>query len=115
MPKKGRPKKVRYIQRMPQITQFSPRGKPGRPEEVELTLDQYETIKLADFQGFQQDEAASAMRISRQSFGRILQQARRICADALVNGKIIRIRVGDVQVGVLAHDFIGVGRARKNH
>jgi len=98
--KRGRVKKVRYIQKMPQISQFSPRGKPGRPDEVELLVDQYETLKLADFQGYSQAEGAKEMGISRPSFGRILRKARNTVADALVNGKIIRIRIGDVQVGV---------------
>ena len=97
---KGRRKKIRYIQAMPKTVQFSPRGKAGRPDEVELKIDQYEAIKLADFYGYEQSEGAQLMGISRPSFGRILRQARHILADALVNGKIIRIRIGDVQVGV---------------
>ena len=101
----GRPKKVRYIQNMPKTVLFSPRGKPGRPEEVELSLDQFEAIKLADFQGFSQVEGALAMRISRPSFGRILREARAKIADALVNGKIIKITLGDAQVGVRRADF----------
>jgi uncharacterized protein len=96
----GRPKKVRYIQSMPKIVQFSPRGKPGRPEEIELSIDQFEALKLADFQGFSQSEGALAMQLSRPSFGRLLREARRSIADALVNGKIIKIRQGDVQIGV---------------
>ena len=103
--KKGRPKKVRYVQKMPKITQFSPRGKPGRPDEVELTVDQYEALKLADLQGLDQSEGAVAMGLSRPTFGRILRQARHVAADALVNGKIIKIRIGDVQVGVRPRDF----------
>ena len=99
-PKKGRKKKVRYIQKMPQISQFSPRGKPGRPDEVELTVDQFEAIRLADFQDLEQSEGAKLMGVSRPSFGRILRKARMVVADALVNGKIIRIRIGNVQVGV---------------
>lgn len=97
---KGRPKKVRYIQNMPKIFQFSPRGRPGRPEEVELSIDQFEALKLADFQGFSQSEGALAMQLSRPSFGRLLREARRFVADALVNGKIIKIRQGGVQIGV---------------
>ena len=59
MQKRGRPKKVRFIQRMPKVTLFSPRGKPGRPDEILLTIDQYEAIKLADLQGFDQTQARS--------------------------------------------------------
>ena len=97
---KGRKNKVRYIQKMPKIAQFSPRGKAGRPDEVELRIDQYEAIKLADFQGYNQSEGAEQMGLSRASFGRILREGRKIVANALVNGKIIRIRTGNVQVGV---------------
>ena len=100
MPLAGRPKKVRYIQSMPKTLQFSPRGRPGRPEEVELNIDQFEALKLADFQGFSQSEGALAMQLSRPSFGRLLREARRLIADGLVNGKIIKIRQGDVQIGV---------------
>ena len=46
---KGRPKKVRVVETNPKIVQFSPRGRPGRPEEAELSLDEYEAIRLAGF------------------------------------------------------------------
>ncbi len=102
---KGRPKKVRYIQHMPKTITFSPRGRPGRPDEVEITFDQLETLKLADFQGFSQEQGAQVMSISRASFGRILREARKRVADALVNGKIMRIRMGSAQIGVRKKNF----------
>ncbi len=102
---KGRPKKVRYIQHMPKTVTFSPRGKPGRPDEIEITFDQLEALKLADFQGFSQDQGAQVMSISRASFGRILREARARVADALVNGKIMKIRMGDAQIGVRKKNF----------
>ena len=105
MASKGRPKKVRYIQKMPKIVQFSPRGKPGRPDEIELSIDQFEAFKLADYQGFNQTQGALAMRLSRASFGRILREARRRIADALTHGKIIKIRMGNVQIGVTKIDL----------
>lgn len=97
---KGRKKKVRYIQNMPDVVQFSPRGRAGRPNEIELKIDEYEALKLADYQGYDQAEGAALMCISRPSFGRILRRARHVVADALVNGKVLRIRISDVQVGV---------------
>lgn len=103
--KRGRHKKIRYVQKMPKIVQFSPRGRPGRPDEMELRVDQYEALKLADFQGYDQTEGAAHMGISRPSFGRILREARKVVAEAIVNGKIIRIRVSDVQVGVRHKDL----------
>ena len=98
--RRGRHKKIRFIQKMPKTAQFSPRGNPGRPDEVQLNIDHYEAIKLADYQGYNQSEGAKAMGISRPTFGRILREGRRILADALTNSKIIRIRTGDTQVGV---------------
>ncbi len=98
--KKGRQKKVRYVQEMPKTAQFSPRGNPGRPDEAELLVDQFEAIKLYDYQGYDQSEGAQIMGISRPSFGRILREGRKAVADALVNSKTLRIRIGDVQVGV---------------
>ena len=100
MSKRGRRKKVRYVQKMPKITQFSPRGRPGRPDEIYLTVDQFEALKLADLQAFDQSEAAIAMGVSRPTFGRILREARKLMADAVVNGKTIKIGIGDTQVGV---------------
>jgi len=108
MQKRGRPKKVRYIQRMPKVTMFSPRGKPGRPDEILLSIDQYEALKLADYQGFDQTQGAIVMKISRPSFGRILRSARKHIADALINGKIIRIGIGDTQIGVRSKEFISM-------
>ena len=91
MKPKGRPKKIRFVEKMPKILQFSPRGKPGRPEEVELKIDQLEALRLADFMNLDQSQGAKALGVSRASFGRILRQARKLVADALSNGKIIRI------------------------
>lgn len=91
MKPKGRPKKKRKIEREPIILQFSPRGKPGRPDETEIKYEELEALRLKDLLGLKQSEAAKKMNISRQSFGRILNRARKEAADALVNGKIIRI------------------------
>ncbi|MFA5060319.1 MAG: DUF134 domain-containing protein [Candidatus Omnitrophota bacterium] len=96
--KKGRPKKIRFVQKEPKIRQFSPRGKPGRPDEIEIALDEFEAIKLADFENLDQAAGALAMGISRASFGRILRSGRKKIALALVSGKIIKIAGGNVQM-----------------
>ncbi len=94
MKPKGRPKKYRIVRVDPKISQFSPRGKPGRPEEVNLTMDEFEAIRLADFMGLSQIEAARSMHISQQTFSRILRKGRRVIAETLVKGRIIRIQGG---------------------
>lgn len=94
MKPRGRPKKYRIVRDDPKISQFSPRGKPGRPDEANLTMDEYEAIRLVDFMAQNQKEAAKLMQISQQTVSRILKKGRRIMADAIVNGKIIRIQGG---------------------
>jgi predicted DNA-binding protein (UPF0251 family) len=95
MKNRGRPKKARVVQNNPKIRQFSPRGKPGRPDEIELSLDEFEALRLSDYRSESQKKASSQMKISQQTFSRILKKARKTIADAVVNGKIIKIRADD--------------------
>ena len=94
MKPRGRPKKERIVRTGPRISHFSPRGKPGRPEEIELKLDEFEAIRLADLSGLSQKQAAALMNISQQTFSRILKNARTSLAEALVKGQIIKIQGG---------------------
>lgn len=66
--------------------------------EIVLSLDEFEAIRLADLSGLYQEDAAKKMDISRQTFGRIVESAHRKIADALVNGKSLRIEGGAVSV-----------------
>lgn len=94
MQPRGRPKKYRIVASDPKIAQFSPRGRPGRPDEVELTMDEFEAIRLSDYRGLTQKEAAGAMHISQPTFSRILKRARSSLANGLINGKTIKIQGG---------------------
>jgi predicted DNA-binding protein (UPF0251 family) len=99
---RGRPKKYRIVRQDPKITQFSPRGKPGRPDEVVVTTDEFEALRLADYMGLGQKEAAKSMRISQQTFSRIIKRAHKAMADALISGKIIKIQGGSYVIS--SHD-----------
>jgi predicted DNA-binding protein (UPF0251 family) len=92
---RGRPRKKKIVGEQPRIDHFSPRGRPGRPEEAVITVEEYETIRLADQLGLSQKKAAQMMGISQQSFSRIIRNARKMIADAIVNAKIIRIEGGN--------------------
>lgn len=94
MQPRGRPKKYRIVHVDPKISQFSPRGKAGRPNEVDLSMDQFEAIRLADYIGLPQKEAAKSMRVSQQTFSRILNKARKSLAFGLVTGSAIKIQGG---------------------
>jgi predicted DNA-binding protein (UPF0251 family) len=67
-------------------------------EAVNLTVDEFEAVRLADLEGLYQENAAEKMRISRQTFGRILDSAHKKIADALVNGKALSIEGGNFQL-----------------
>ncbi|MFA5356089.1 MAG: DUF134 domain-containing protein [Candidatus Omnitrophota bacterium] len=94
MRKRGRPKKYRIVKEDPRISQFSPRGRPGRPDEIELAMDEFEAIRLADFEDLSQEKAAESMKVSQETFSRVLKRAHKTIADAIVHGKIIRIQGG---------------------
>jgi predicted DNA-binding protein (UPF0251 family) len=64
-------------------------------ESVSLTVDEFEAIRLKDVEGLEQTAAANSMHISQPTFHRVIEAARKKVADALVNGKAIRIEGGD--------------------
>jgi predicted DNA-binding protein (UPF0251 family) len=68
-------------------------------EEVSLRLDELEAIRLADYQGLYHEEAAAKMEISRATFGRVLDGARRKVAEAILQGKALRIETPTAEKG----------------
>ena len=90
-----RPIKIRIIRKEPPIKQFSPRGRHGRPGYLELKFEEFEAVRLSDHLGLDQQEAAKFMGISQQTYSRVLKEARKCVAGALVNGNIIRIKGGE--------------------
>ncbi|MDD4734788.1 MAG: DUF134 domain-containing protein [Kiritimatiellae bacterium] len=88
---------IRRVERPPDVTYFKPAGTPVRLlQEIALTLDEYEAVRLADLEGLYQEQAAGKMGVSRPTFSRIVGSARKKIADALVNGKALRIGGGPV-------------------
>jgi predicted DNA-binding protein (UPF0251 family) len=81
------------------LTYFKPAGIPlADLEEAVLAVDEFEAVRLKDLEGLEQDAAARAMGVSQPTFHRILASARAKIADALVNGKAIRIEGGAYRV-----------------
>jgi predicted DNA-binding protein (UPF0251 family) len=93
----SRPHKCRRIGFAPTVKVFKPQGIPSRSlEVVELRLDELEALRLADLTGKYHGEAAERMGISRATFGRLLEEARRKVADALLHTKGLRFEGGEV-------------------
>ena len=91
-----RPRNCRRVGCLPGSQYFKPRGIPlSGLEEMNLTVDEFEAIRLADFEGLYQDQAAGKMNVSRQTFGRIIKSGHKKVAEALVKGKALKIEGGD--------------------
>ena len=90
-----RPPCPRHVSGEPAALYFKPAGIPLRElRENRLAIDQFEALRLADLEGLPHQDAASRMGISRQTFGRILRQARAIVARSLIQGEALRIDPG---------------------
>ena len=100
-----RPKKPRFVSGYPTLTAFIPEGVPIAGE-IYLSVEELEAVRLSDFEGLDQEAAANLMEVSRQTYGRILAQARRNISEALITGKALRIEGGD-------YEFRGRGMRRR--
>jgi uncharacterized protein len=94
----SRPCRCRRIRCNPNTNYFKPRGiHVDSLEEVSLTLDELEAVRLADFDGLYQEDAAKKMNISRQTFGNIIARAHKKIADVLLHAKALKIEGGVVK------------------
>ncbi len=94
-----RPRQCRYVSSGPAVAYFKPRGIPLRElQEVTLSVEELEALRLADANGLTAQEAAQYMRVSRHTFGRMLASARRSVALALTRGMALRIEGGNYAV-----------------
>ena len=100
----------------PNVTYFKPRGIPLRElEEVTLSVDELEALRLADREGLTAIDAAQHMRVSRHTFGRTLAAARRKVATALSMGQALRIEGGSYAVHEGGHCRHGAGHGCSCH
>lgn len=99
----SRPKRCRRICGYPDYWSFSPDSSGGAedkvsPETVTFLLDEFETIRQIDYQNKTQEQCAELMGVSRATVAGIYERARFKIADAMVNGKRIRITGGSYQI-----------------
>ena len=92
----ARPRKCKMVYAKPDVTYFKPRAIPMTElEEVELTVEEFEAIRLKDYSGREQTEVAEEMGISQPTLHRLLLSARKKIAEALVEGTAIMIKGGN--------------------
>ena len=94
-----RPFSCRTVSEEPPSQFFKPRGVPlATLEIITMTVDEYEALRLADWEGLYQEDAARRMGISRPTFGRIVESAHRKIAEALVHAKALEIKGGEIEM-----------------
>lgn len=102
----ARPIKDRRIEFVPEVTMFKPckvvqcKTNTKLVDEIILTLDEVEAIRLKDLEDLEQEDCALRMEISRPTFQRILSIARKKIAEALVEGKVIKFEGGNYQIAM---------------
>src|SRR4030066_1101134 len=98
----ARPGNCRGVGSMPESTYFKPTGIPlSMLDEVVLTVDECEAIRLADLESLYQEQAAEKMKVSRPTFGRIIESAHKKVAEALVKGKALKIEGGEFEMAAM--------------
>lgn len=103
-----RPRKCRKVCKLPPVEEFKAKGCPDG-EYIVLTVDEYECIRLVDYQGFSQEECAEYMQVSRATAQLMCDSARKKIASALVCGRGIRIDGGEYRLCDGKEDACGCG------
>ncbi len=94
-----RPRLCRRVRGEPEVSFFKPSGvRKAELDEVIVTVDEYEAVRLKDLEEIDQGKAAKKMGVSQPTFHRLVVSARKKIADAIVNGKSIKIEGGNVDI-----------------
>ncbi|MCG6929965.1 MAG: DUF134 domain-containing protein [Desulfofustis sp.] len=108
-----RPRKPRFVSAYPTLTAFVPQGINITGETI-LTVEQFEAIRLSDFEHLDQEGGAAMMGVSRHTFGRLLAGGRSAVAEAMVTGKVLKVEGGDYEIrGPGRGRGLGQGRRRR--
>lgn len=94
----ARPRKFRNVCGLPKQKKFGPLDFPTDGDYINMTVDEYEVIRLIDLEGFNQEEAAKQMNVARSTVQGIYVEARKKLAESLVNGKALLIEGGEYRL-----------------
>ncbi|MBE0527162.1 DUF134 domain-containing protein [Candidatus Thorarchaeota archaeon] len=90
-----RRKRHRLVTKEPPVSVYKPAGIPAMElEEILITIDEFEALRLADYEGLSQRDASTEMQISQPTFNRVLSSARNKVASGIVQGYVLRIEGG---------------------
>lgn len=109
-----RPRKRRRVCFMPENNLFGPLGLPSAEREcLVMSVEEYESLRLIELEGLNQEECAERMNVARSTAQRIYNEAKRKLVDALVNGKNVKIEGGDYKLCDGSEVSSGCGRCKR--
>lgn len=107
-----RPRKERRVCAMPNYTRFAPENE-RRIGPINMTVDEYETIRLIDLEGCTQEQCAAQMEVARTTVQAIYANARKKLAECIVNGAALAIEGGQYRIYEHRHGHCGRGCRRR--
>jgi predicted DNA-binding protein (UPF0251 family) len=111
-----RPTKWRKVCCLPDNSSYGPLNTPvDLIKKINMTVDEYETIRLIDLDGFSQEECANQMNVSRTTIQRVYNDARLKIAQSLVNGNVLLIEGGEYQLCDGMGNGCGRGSCHRHH
>ena len=93
-----RPQKQKKICDMPRIDAFEPAGAEDQTDSVNMSIEEYETVRLIDYEDLTQEQCAEVMCVARSTVQRIYMNARKKIADCIINGKTLKIGGGHYRI-----------------
>jgi len=109
-----RPRKWRNVCCLPESNLFGPFKMPNSGIIIKMSVEEYETIRLIDFEGMMQQECADKMNVARTTVQRIYNDARQKLADTLINGHILIIEGGDYRLCLENNQNCGFGKCNRH-
>ncbi|NLY71648.1 MAG: DUF134 domain-containing protein [Clostridiales bacterium] len=111
----ARPRKFRRVCCLPERDLFGPLTGPRSERDIiNMTVEEYEVIRLIDMEGLMQEECAQRMNVARTTVQRIYAEARKKIAESLVLGKILKIEGGNYELCVDSEQKVGCLRWRRH-
>ena len=102
-----RPSKCRRICTLPRTNQFGPLEFTDDNPKIEMTLDEFETIRLIDYLGYDQEDCAGQMGVARTTIQAVYNRARHKLAETLVTGSVLLIEGGNYMLCSHSGDCCG--------
>lgn len=109
-----RPRKWKKVCCLPESTLYGPLGENSSTDAaIVMSVEEYETIRLIDYEGLTQEESAERMQVARGTVQSLYQEARKKLAESLVDGKKIKIEGGSYQLYDEDEKAYGCRRCRR--